>query len=157
MRHARECCGVIGTVRLWVVRALDAAIVLYAFALIVILLIGGIDLGFFSMREAAKPILVLWILVPIRLALLAYLWPTRSAEDAWATIGSRVHWITQHTPAAIRDAAFAFAVTRIATFAIAFLVNLLFPTRSARPFDLPFESERFAEIFAAWDSGWYFD
>src|SRR5688572_22391565 len=121
----------VATLRVWIVRALDVAIALYALALIVILLVGGIDLGFFTMRQAAKPILVLWILVPIRLALLTYLWPTRSAEQASTVVGARLQALVQRMPASVQDATFAFAVTRIATFAIAFLINLLFPTRSA--------------------------
>ena len=39
----------------------------------------------------------------------------------------------------------------------AFLANVLFPAARPRPFPMPFEAAKFAETFAAWDSGWYFD
>jgi hypothetical protein len=48
-------------------------------------------------------------------------------------------------------------ITRVAAMALAFLSNVLLPDQQFRPFAMPFRSEKFAEIFAAWDSGWYFD
>ncbi len=43
----------------------------------------------------------------------------------------------------------------LATKAVAFAANLLFPEANARNFEMPFDSRKLAETFAAWDSGWY--
>lgn len=142
---------------MWITIALDVAIALYGAALIVVLASGGVNLGWLSVREAAKPILVLWLLVPIRLAIRPYSWPPRRAERIWASVAPRLRVVADRVPAAVRDAAFAFVVTRLAAFAVGFLVNLLFPATRLRPFALPFRQTTFAETFAAWDSGWYFD
>lgn len=147
----------VARVRASAAAALDVVIGLYAIALAVILLAGGIDLGWLSMREAAKPILVLWILVPIRLALsqpswLRVWWMSRSWPGP-----AMLQSIADRVPASIRDAAFAFIVTRLAVLAVAFMVTLLYPSTRVRPFAMPFERTKLAEIFAAWDSGWYFD
>ncbi len=58
---------------------------------------------------------------------------------------------------ALVDVAFALVATRVATIFIAFIANLLFTPYGVRAFAMPFERQKFAEIFAAWDSGWYFD
>ena len=52
-------------------------------------------------------------------------------------------------------AAAAFLPTVIATKAVAFVANLLFPAAGPREFEMPFDSRKLAETFAAWDSGWY--
>jgi hypothetical protein len=45
----------------------------------------------------------------------------------------------------------------LASSAAAFFANLIFEPAIARGFSLPFSNEKFVEIFAAWDSGWYWD
>jgi hypothetical protein len=144
-------------VRLSVAMALDIAIGFYAFALVVIAVTGGLDLGWLTIRQAAKPILVLWILVPIRLTLYFLPRATGPAERTGAAARGMMRSVADRMPPAVRDVAFAFLVTRLASFSIGFLINLLYPPARARPFDLPFEYAKLAETFAAWDSGWYFD
>jgi len=60
-------------------------------------------------------------------------------------------------PPALLDVAGVVLITRVAATALAFLSNVLLPDQQLRPFAMPFRAEKFAEIFAAWDSGWYFD
>lgn len=145
--------------RRWLVGLLDTVILLYAFALGMVLLIGGVDLGWVSATTAAKPALVLMIVVPLRVVIGGRSWLTRAAQPVaqylrplWAAATARL-WVS----AAVRDVAFAILVTQLPVFVIAFLVNLLFPFRYLRPFEMPFRWEKFVEPFAAWDSGWYFD
>lgn len=144
--HARE----------WAAALLDVIIVAYAIALLVGA-VGGLDLGFISMTGAAKPLLVLLIVVPIRVTLgpspFARAAMVRSLSAKLTAVRERFERI----PSAVRDCFFAFAVTRFATLSIGFLANILFPADRIRPFTMPFEQRALAETFAAWDSGWYFD
>ena len=138
---------------------LDLLITTYALGLVVVFVTGGVDLGVLSLNQAEKPILTLVILIPVRLALGKRSWlleialrPVRSRVPVWTMARDRVH-----VSPAVADVAFALVATRAATFSIAFIANLLFAPHSVRPFAIPFERAKFAEIFAAWDSGWYFD
>ena len=140
--------------------ALDLVIAAYAVALIVIGVTGGVDLGFVSLRQAEKPILILVLLIPVRAAL---------GQRSPLVDAARRHLVPTLTPVwtrvadtvrahpAIVDVGFALVATRLATFFIGFVANLLFVSTRGRPFEMPFERVRLAEIFAAWDSGWYFD
>ena len=47
-------------------------------------------------------------------------------------------------------------MTRIPELAVAFLANVILPANRLRNFYMPFDVEKLVEIFAAWDSGWYF-
>jgi mannosyltransferase PIG-V len=148
------------TLRGKVALALDVLIAAYAVALVVIGVTGGIDLGFVSLRQAEKPVLILALLIPIRAALggrsplvdgvLRPLAPR--VMPLWTTVADLV----RGHPAVV-DVGFALVATRAATFVIGFIANLLFVPTRGRPFEMPFERVRLAEIFAAWDSGWYFD
>jgi hypothetical protein len=144
--HARE----------WAAALLDVIITAYAVALLVGAA-GGLRLGWISMTGAAKPLLVLLIVVPIRVTL----GPSPFARTTWlrslATTLAATRRRFDRSPPALRDCAFAFAVTRLATLSIGFLANILFPADRIRPFTMPFEQRALAETFAAWDSGWYFD
>lgn len=142
--------------RRWLIGALDVTIAFYTLALVIILLTGGLDVGWLSIQQPAKPILVLWILIPIRVVL-HLSWPQSPFERLAVTARQTVPAMVARIPPAVRDVTFVFLVTRLAAMSVGFLVNLLFPTSRARPFDLPFENAKFAETFAAWDSGWYFD
>ena len=51
------------------VRILDLLIAAYAIALLLFLVTGGVDLGLITINEGAKPLLVLAIAIPLRLAL----------------------------------------------------------------------------------------
>jgi hypothetical protein len=149
-----------GTLRGKVALAIDVVIGAYALALLVIGLTGGVDLGFVSLRQAEKPVLILALLIPVRVAigersLLVEAARRRLAPrlaPAWAIVTDTVR-----AHPAIVDVTFALVTTRLATFFIGFIANLLFVPTRGRPFEMPFERVRLAEIFAAWDSGWYFD
>jgi hypothetical protein len=143
--------------RAYVLVALDLTITLYLAALVVTVTTGGIDVGWLSIRQGAKPFLMLWLLVPIRLAAYGLVAPFAGASGRWASVWSVVTARANRLPPAIRDVGFAYLVTRATVVAVGFLVNLLYPPAMQRPFDLPFDSEKLAQTFAAWDSGWYFD
>lgn len=141
----------------WAARVLDVVITVYA-AVLLVVFAGGVNLAWLTARDAAKPLLILWVLIPIRVALGAGPWLGVSALARGCTAaGQHARALLQRIPPAVRDAAFAVAVTRIASVSIGFLVNVLLPSNRLRPFSLPFEQSRLAETFAAWDSGWYFD
>lgn len=139
-------------------RFLDLVIAVYAMVLLVIFLTGGVDLGVVSLHEVSKPILVLLIVIPWRASLDQPSWlltVTWRPIERWVT-HIRATTLARASPAVV-DVAFAIAVTRVATFFIAFLADLLFAPYRARPYAMPFEREKFAQVFAGWDSGWYFD
>lgn len=142
----------------WAVRAalvLEIVIAVYSVALGAILLGGGFTLGWLSVTNAAKPILVLILAIPARLAIE---WPSPLTAVIVSVDVKR--WLTAaltRVPASVRDVAVAMLITRPAAFAAAFMVNILFPPRAYRGFTLPFDHAKWFEIFAAWDSGWYFE
>ena len=137
---------------------LELLIATYALGLVVILMTGGVDLGVVSLNQAAKPILILLIVIPLRVTLGERSW---LLEMAWRLVPRRLTLVRtlalDRVSPAVVDVAFALVVTRAATFSIGFIANLFFPPMRMRAFALPFRREKFAEIFAAWDSGWYFD
>ena len=151
--------GGVGSVRRSAALVLDLIIAIYFVALVVILTTGGVDVGLVTLKDASKPILVLLIVLPLRITLghrfFLLEMARRSAPLRLATI---MRMTIAGVPPPIVDVAFALAVTRAATFSVGFIANLLFvgPSR-VRAFAMPFRNEKFAEIFAAWDSGWYFD
>ena len=135
----------------------DALILVEFLALLAVLLAGGFDWGWASANHAAKPLLMLGLAGAVRLAIPVpppYLQALRSRQwyRSLMTAKERVR-----IPSSLADVLFAVVVTRFATTAVAFLGHLLFPERQFRPWAMPFRAEKFAEIFAAWDSGWYFD
>jgi hypothetical protein len=144
--------------RWWLTTAIafDVVISVYVVALLISWTFGGISLGWLSITQSAKPFLLLWILVPTRLAL-----PVPA--DRTTPLGSLcnrlafIRPLANRIPAAVVDAGFAFVATRLAAVAVGFFANLLFETQRVRPFALPFRQSRLAETFAAWDAGWYFD
>jgi Mannosyltransferase (PIG-V) len=135
--------------------ALDAVIVVYAAIVLSVVTFGGFDLGFVSATHAAKPVLLLVLLVPTRLAIGGQTWLTARAA-APVALASR-NWRSVPMPAAVRDAIFALVFTRVATLSIAFVANILLVPKLARPFSVPLPWPKLAETFAVWDSGWYFD
>lgn len=140
------------------VRLLELAIVVYAASLLLVLLTGGVDLGFISIHGAAKPLLVLALAVPLRVTLGPPYWLLRGGADAPGPL--RARWqraLGTPLATAVRDVAFAILVTRLVSFLVGFLANLLFDPARPRSATLPFQSLKFAETFVAWDSGWYFD
>jgi len=98
---------------------------------------------------------MLLILVPLRVALGGGSWladltrvAIRHMAEGWAVGRARV-------PPAVADTLFTFVVVGAASLSASFLANLALEPARERGFSVPFEYERFAEIFAAWDSGWY--
>jgi len=146
------------SIRGWVALILDLFIATYVLGLVVLLVTGGIDMGVVSLKGAAKPILVLLIVIPLRITL-----GGSSGLLAMARRADKRRWLTLDLTAvdrvspAVVDVAFALVTTHAAALAIGFLANLLFTPYRVRAFEMPFRRERFAEIFADWDSGWYFD
>ncbi len=137
---------------------LDVIIALNAFALILIVMTGGIVLPALSLMRAEKPILALIIAIPLRITLggaSRLLWISDATMRRWYT--ALRTGVFARIPSAVKDVAFAFIVTRPIGIVVAFVANLMFTPHRGRPFALPFESQKMAEVFAAWDSGWYFD
>lgn len=139
--------------------ALDAVVALYAAAGVLYLVTGGFDLGLVSVRRFSKPFLLLLVLASLRAALPGTSWLPRllargiaAARLRWAALHARTPWA-----AAFLDALVAVATVHVVQKGTTFLAVLLHPPERPRPFPMPFASERFAETFTAWDSGWYFD
>ena len=142
-----------------VVRLLDAGVVLGAAAVLLYLATGGIDLGFVSVRRFSKPFLLLLLLGGLRAAIPVPSRLTRAGSRGWRHFRERLAAIERRTPwgAAAVDALAAVLTVHVLQKLTAFLANVIFPPARPRPFPLPFAATQFAETFAAWDSGWYFD
>ena len=138
---------------------LDAVVLAYAAAGLLYLATGGFDLGFVSVRRFSKPLLVLLVLASLRAAIPHPSWLPRRLARVWHRIRGQAQALDQRTPwaAAAFDGLVALLTVHLIPKGTAFLANLLFPAARPRPFPMPFESVKFAETFAAWDSGWYFD
>jgi hypothetical protein len=136
---------------------LDLLIAVYVGGLLLIALVGGADFGILSFRQPEKPILALLMLVPLRAACTGRSWlPSilRATAGRVAGLWTRAR---ARVPAAVLDTCVIVAAERIASVAVAFLVNLTFEPAITRGFSMPFDNAKFMEIFAAWDSGWYWD
>jgi len=137
--------------------ALDLLLAIYTGGLALIAVAGGAELGIASFHQAEKPVLALIVLVPLRIAIGGRSWLTDVMDSTaqqltgwWALIRARVS-------AAVVDTLFAVITVRAASVAAAFLANLIFEPAITRGFSMPFSNVKFVEIFAAWDSGWYWD
>lgn len=136
---------------------LDLLITIYTLGLCLIAVTGGVALGVVQVHGAAKPILMLSLIVPLRVALGGR---SRLANVTEPMVRQVIAWwelAAARVPARIADTLFAFVVVSIASVPAAFVANLVFEPAMERGFILPFRYEKFAEIFAAWDSGWYWD
>ena len=136
---------------------LDLLITIYVLGLCHIAVTGGVELGVVQVHGAAKPILMLSLIVPLRVALGGR---SRLANVTEPMVRQVIAWrelAAARVPACIADTLFAFVVVKIASVPAAFVANLMFEPAMERGFILPFRYEKFAEIFAAWDSGWYWD
>lgn len=136
---------------------LDLLIVFYAVGLVLIALRGGGDLGIVSFHRAEKPLLALLLLVPLRAAI---------GDPSWLATLTRmtlhrlkVRWtdLRVRLPEAVLDSLAAVIAVQPATVLAAFLANLTFEPAIPRGFSMPFSNVKFVEVFAAWDSGWYWD
>jgi hypothetical protein len=145
-------------VRRWAAAVLDVVIATYALTLVVIVVTGGVNLGVLSLAKPAKPILILALAIPLRVALGQRSWLLALVrppfQRALALLGAAP--LDRISPAVV-DVAFALVVTRLATFFIGFIADLRFAPYRVHAFTLPFRREKFAHVFAGWDSGWYFD
>lgn len=123
------------------------------------LVAGGFDLGIVSVRRLSKPFLLLLVLSAVRAAIPRPSWLTLRLRELGARAGaSRARLAAKHAWApAAEDALTAVLSVHLLTKGTSFLANLLFGPERPRPFAMPFDALRFAETFAAWDSGWYFD
>jgi hypothetical protein len=138
---------------------LDTMVVAAVGALLAYLAIGPFDAGLFSVSGIAKPLLQALVVISIRVPIRRSSWLSRLLGRARDTITTAHAFVDAHVPwtPAIIDAAFALAATRLLTKGIGFVANVIYPPFAPRGFAMPFESAKFAETFAAWDSGWYFD
>ena len=136
--------------------ALDLIIFVYAAAL-VLFLAGIDDVGFATIGRGEKPLLILLIAIPLRLTLGGESWlievPRRLLRNPAAVRAATI----DRVPPAILDPLFALLVIRLGSIFVAFVANVMFPPTRLRVLDIPFRQSKFFEIFAAWDSGWYFD
>ena len=129
-------------------------------AYVVVLLVSGLtelDLGPLTPDRLEKPILLLLVAVPIRIAIGGRSWLQNGLARAVPDVAALRARAVERIPPAVLDVLVVVIASRLATFAIAFVANLVFPPGRIRGWQMPFEYRRFAEIFAAWDSGWYFD
>jgi Gpi18-like mannosyltransferase len=127
-----------------------------ALALLIVLLTGGVDLGWLSITRASRPFVVLCILVPLRVTRPGTAWAERfaSCRNAFAPA---VRCLQTHALDSVRAVAFASVMPGIGVILVGFVANLLYPPDRVRPWGLPFDKPMLADTFAAWDSGWYFD
>lgn len=136
--------------------ALEILILVYAAAL-ALFLAGITDLGFATLNRGEKPLLILLIAIPLRITLGGPSWTLergrRLVRDPAAVRAATIDRI----PPAILDPLYALAVIRLGSIFVAFVANVVFPPSRLRAIEMPFQQSKFVEIFAAWDSGWYFD
>ena len=139
--------------------ALDAAVAAFSAVGLLYLASGGFDLGFVSARRFSKPFLLLLVLASLRAAVPRSSWLPRLLGGAVRRVRDRAAILDRRTPwaAAAFDALVAVLTVHLVPKGTAFLANVLFPAAKPRPYPMPFEAAKFAETFAAWDSGWYFD
>ena len=135
---------------------LDLLIALSGVALLV-LATAEFDAGPMPPDALAAPILLLVVAVPLRVAVGGRSWLLHRLQRAMPDLSALKTRALARVPPSVVDVLLIVVVSRLAAFTIGFVANLVFPSDRERGFQLPFEYRHFAEIFAAWDSGWYFD
>lgn len=136
--------------------ALDAVIAIYL-AVLILFLAGVESIGIASISRGEKPLLILLVAIPLRLSLGGPSWLLARAGRLVGDPRRLRARTIDRVPPAILDTVLALAVVRLGSVFVGFVANVLFPPSRMRSFQLPFEQSKFFEIFAAWDSGWYFD
>ena len=138
---------------------LDGVVAAYSAVGLLYLVTGGFDLGVVSVQRFSKLFLLLLVLASVRAAIPRSSWLPRFLASLWRGVRNRLAALDKSTPwaAAALDALVAVLTVHFVLKGTAFFANLLFPPARPRPFPMPFQSASFAETFAAWDSGWYFD
>ena len=139
--------------------ALDGAIAFGATLVIFYLVVGRIDLRILTVSRISKPLLLLLLLASLRAAVPRGSWLTRRLTRVRAALSAGVAAAERRTPwaAAAIDAAIAVLTVHVVSKLTTFYANLLFPPDRDRHMTMPFAAAKFAETFAAWDSGWYFE
>ncbi|HVO13129.1 MAG TPA: mannosyltransferase family protein [Vicinamibacteria bacterium] len=150
-RNRRLAAGALG--------ALDAAVALYGVLTVLCLATGGVSFGVLAVHRVSKPLLVLLVLAAVRAALPGGSWLARGLRGAQANLAAAYAALERRTrwTCSLLDASAAVLTVHLVAKLAAFLANLLLPPARPRPFALPFASAAWAQTFAAWDSGWYFD
>jgi hypothetical protein len=133
---------------------LDGLITLYAAELCLIALTGGVSVGIVSLTGAAKPLLWLILLVPLRMTVGDRSWLVDLVRAAVDRVARTWALISPGIPPSVIDSAFAMLVVLAASVPAAFIANVVLEPARPPGFSLPFTSERFVGVFAAWDSGW---
>ena len=139
--------------------ALDGVIAAYGAVGVAYLATGGFEFGGIGVRRFSKPFLLLLVLASLRVAIPRASWLSRWLTRAWKRVRLQAQILDRRTPwtVAATDALVAVLTVHLVSKGTAFLASILFPAARPRPFPMPFGSAKFAETFAAWDSGWYFD
>lgn len=153
----RDAGSVRGLLLRSLANALDLLIAYYAVGLLLTAATGGVSIGFLSAHDATKPFLMLVVCVPVRIALGTGSWSRDHLGPRAARAVERLRHAWGRVPAAARDTLVTVAVVRAATATATFMANLVFEPAYPKAFALPFSNQKFVEIFAAWDSGWYWD
>jgi hypothetical protein len=97
------------------------------------------------------------VLVPLRVATGGRSWLAELIHRTMHHLAGAWEVVSLRIPTAVVDSLFAVMTVGLASSAAAFLANLIFEPAIPRGFALPFSNAKFVEIFAAWDSGWYWD
>ena len=139
-----------------VTSGLDLLIAAYVVGLCVAALPGRASVGAVSIG-VARPVLMLLLLVPLRMTIGGRSWLADLARRAVGHIRRTWALISPAVPPAVIDSAFAMLVVLVASVPAAFIANVVLEPARPPGFSLPFFNERFVEVFAAWDSGWYWD
>ena len=136
---------------------LDLVITAAVIGLGLTLATSGVDLGIVSVHGAAKPLLILLVVVPVRIAVGGRSWLADLLQHAAAHAAILLRLVQARVSPAVADTLFAVITVRAASLVAAFFANIVFEPAMTRGFTLPFANARFAEVFGAWDSGWYWD
>jgi hypothetical protein len=127
---------------------LDGTILIYALSTAAVLAFGGFDIGFFSATTAAKPLLTLAILIPLRVAI---------AGPASIVRPFKPLQRPADTAEAITDVTRMLPFVVLATVLVAFIGSAILPPARPPSFAAPGPWPYLGQILAAWDSGWYWD
>ena len=142
-----------------ILAVLDATLAACAGLVVLYLVVGRIDLGFLTVSRLSKPVLLLLLLAALRAAIPRRSWLTLRLARAHARVREALAKAERRTPwaAAGIDSAVAVLAVHVIAKLTAFYANLLFPADRDQQMSMPFGAIKFAQAFAAWDSGWYFD
>jgi len=137
------------------VTVLDVVLLALPLWIVSVVLVGRFDRVWIADHHVVEPLLALALLLPLRVSVggagpvsARLSRPVQRLHGALGRWRARDHRLT--------EVVLLLCITRIPELAVAFLANVILPAHRLRNFYMPFESEKLAEIFAAWDSGWYF-